>query len=104
MIVRTRTRTFPLWAPPPPPPSLTTFPAASALLLHFVAALGGPAGLQHPDAYVRQSCVDLLGVLLTRLQVQTDACQIYKPFEHSNGVRLDLAFGCVLIRVERRFE
>ena len=37
------------------------WPAASVLLLRFMAAINAPRGMQHSDAAVRQASVDLLG-------------------------------------------
>ena len=46
---------------------LPTWPAASTLLLRCMSTLGGPKGLQHSDASVRQISIDLLGVIATQL-------------------------------------
>ena len=47
--------------------NLPAWPAASTLLIRCVHALGGPMGLQHPDASVRQISVDFLGLIAAHL-------------------------------------
>ena len=47
--------------------SLPAWPAASTLLIRCIHALGGPKGLQHPEASVRQISVDLLGLIAAHL-------------------------------------
>ena len=46
---------------------LPAWPAASTLLIRCIHALGGPKGLQHPDASVKQISVDLLGLIAAHL-------------------------------------
>lgn len=47
--------------------SLPAWPAASTLLIRCIHALGGPRGLQHPEASVRQISVDYLGLIAAHL-------------------------------------
>ncbi len=47
--------------------SLPAWPAAGTVLIRCINALGGPKGLQHPDASVRQISVDLLGLIAAQL-------------------------------------
>ena len=47
--------------------SLPAWPAASTLLIRCIHALGGPRGLQHADASVRQISVDFLGLIAAHL-------------------------------------
>ena len=46
---------------------MPAWPAASTLLIRCIHALGGPMGLQHPDASVRQISVDFLGLIAAHL-------------------------------------
>ncbi len=47
--------------------SLPAWPAAGTVLIRCINTLGGPKGLQHPDASVRQISVDLLGLIAAQL-------------------------------------
>ncbi|KAA6428703.1 MAG: nipped-B -like [Trebouxia sp. A1-2] len=47
--------------------NLPAWPAAGTVLIRCINALGGPKGLQHPDASVRQISVDLLGLIAAHL-------------------------------------
>ena len=47
--------------------SLPAWPAAATLLIRCINALGGPKGLQHSDASVRQISIDLLGLIAAQL-------------------------------------
>ncbi|DBB01136.1 TPA: hypothetical protein ACH3X1_001027 [Trebouxia sp. C0004] len=47
--------------------NLPAWPAAGTVLIRCINALGGPKGLQHPDASVRQISVDLLGLIAAQL-------------------------------------
>ena len=47
--------------------SLPAWPAGSTLLIRCIGALGGPKGLQHPEASVRQISVDFLGLIAAHL-------------------------------------
>lgn len=55
--------------------SLPAWPAAGTILIRCINALGGPKGLQHSDASVRQISVDLLGLIAAQLYKNAMAAQ-----------------------------
>ena len=75
--------------------ALPQWPAASTLILRLASSLNAARGLHHPDAVVRQACVDILGRVLCC--VHLNDVRMHEDLEWLSGIAEDNEFDDIAV-------